>query len=520
MIPRVLALVVAVAGAAIVTVVPTPADALTSGWSMPFKVSGSTRHAWFPDVAADDNGNVHIVWAAEYPEDPRLAIDALWYSHSTGQTFSDPRDIAVVYVGDALRNALAVDSGRRLHLIYKGFGTLQTPNSFDPPRSLGPEDLWYTATDSSNGDSVQRWMRARQITRGTLGYYADLAIDSHGVLHAIWTEADGLGWGLYYARSTDGGMTWSARTPLDDRDQVWWYRTHLIVDEQDALHVVWEVTDDDHLGRTRAAFYARSVDGGRTWTSLQMGGEVPRKNAENDAAGPQQPAIAVDGNHQVLFVYRELETDRIMYRVAQDGTRWSAPQTIPGIRQGVYRPYDIYDAVTDAAGSVHFVMVGYPVGSDVLSLMHVEWDGRAWRAPQVIAAGPPFPEYPKIAISNGNRLHVVWFNGDRITVDRLAVGIWYSTTTTSAPRVISNAAAVPLPDAGRASTTTTPSPERLTVARSVQSAASAAANQTALANPPTSSATPSSVPILAAMAAVGIFVSGVVLVQLLRSREV
>jgi hypothetical protein len=36
-------------------------------------------------------------------------------------------------------------------------------------------------------------------------------------------------------------------------------------------------------------------------------------------------------------------------------------------------------------------------------------------------------------VSRGNRLHLVWFGGDRPSVDRVAVGIWYSTLLTEAP---------------------------------------------------------------------------------------
>jgi hypothetical protein len=423
---------------------PTRVEADGVTWSSPVNLSGNTRHAWFPDIAADDAGNVHVVWAAEYPTPPRQEIDALWYTRGDGTTWTTPTDLAVIYIGDALRSALTVDSARRVHLLYRGFGQLEPQKTFDPPLMLGPEDLWYTSTLASDGGSVKEWLPSHKITRGTLGYYADLEIDSRGVLHAIWTEADSLGWGLYYANSTDGGTTWSEREALDDRNYVWWYRTHLNIDAQDRLHVTWEVTDRDNLGHTRAAFYAHSNDSGRTWAKVQMGGEVPRADAANSVAGPQQPTVGVDGTGQIVFVYREDDTNRIFYRTSTSGDRWSAAQLIPGVRRGAYRPYDVYDMVTDGAGHIHFAYVGTPDGSDAVSLMHSEWDGHGWSSPQVITSGAPYPEYPKLAISGGNRLHLVWFGGDRASIDRLAVGIWYSTAAISAPHSVNTAAAVPV----------------------------------------------------------------------------
>ncbi len=482
---------------------PSPAQAVVGAWSVPLKISGDTRHAWFPDIAADDVGTIHVVWAAEYPTPPRLEVDALWYTRFDGRAWSKPTDIAVVYVGDALRNSLAVDSAKRLHLIYKGFGQLEPPKTFDPPRSLGPEDLWYTRTDTNDGGSTRSWSPSRKITRGTLGYFADLQIDSRGTLHAIWTEADGLGWGIYYANSADGGATWTHRYALDDRNFVWWYRAQLKIDAQDRLHVTWEVTDRDNLGRTRATFYARSVDAGRTWSKVQMGGEVPREGATNSIAGPQQPAIGVDGAGQVVFVYREVETDQLFFRASADGVRWSAAERLPGIRGGIYRPYDVYDMVTDSAGHVHLVAVAYPEGSDALSLVHLEWDGQSWRAPQIITAGQPFAEYPKVAISAGNQLHVVWFGGDRNSIDRLGIGIWYSSASAAAPRSVSSALPVPWPDVvAPAAAEDAPVGSTKQMRRRVMPVANVTTTETLSEIAP-----PSSLPIVASMLPVALLVS-------------
>jgi hypothetical protein len=114
---------------------------------------------------------------------------------------------------------------------------------------------------------------------------------------------------------------------------------------------------------------------------------------------------------------------------------------------------------TDSAGRVHLIVVGYPTGSDWMSLLHSVWDGRGWSAPSVITAAPPipdyaplvaraaegpaarpllsppYPEYPRLAISRGNRLHLVWFGGDRLGIDREPLGVWYSSAMTDAPEI-------------------------------------------------------------------------------------
>ena len=34
------------------------------------KISGDTSGPWFPDVAADDYGNVHVVWNGPFADNP------------------------------------------------------------------------------------------------------------------------------------------------------------------------------------------------------------------------------------------------------------------------------------------------------------------------------------------------------------------------------------------------------------------------------------------------------------------
>jgi BNR repeat-like domain len=414
-------------------------------WSQPAVIS-SGPDGWFPDVAADDRGRVHVVWQGSLPEvasenSPAAGsaggelsikdVSALYYARWDGKSWSRPRDIALIAPqGHALRSSLAVDLADRLHLIYKGLGRLT-------PESLGQEDLWHTVVPGDRGGELSAWQPPVRLTHGPQGYYSDLAVDSHGVLHVIWTESARGSWGIYYSRSTDGGATWSDRMPLEGSGFVWWYRPQLTIDRADRLHVVWELTDAKHLEDTRQTVYALSRDGGRTWTRTTFdGGLESPAGSTSSGGGPQQPVVGVDGAGTIVLVYRDPNTSQVVYRRSADGESWSGATALPGVRLGVVRPHDVYTTATDAAGHVHLVLVGYPPNSDVMSLMHTEWDGQSWSAASTIVSAPPFPEYPRLTVSEGNRLHLVWFDGDKVGIDRLPTGIRYSTALTSAPRVI------------------------------------------------------------------------------------
>ena len=453
---------------------PGPVVAETGRWSQPRQLSGDIG-GWFPDVTADDLGNVYVVWngnlrgaskgnasldaggqafslAPGASRPTQLMSSALYYTRWDGLTWTDPNDIVLGWWGYALRSSIAVDRTGRLHLIHKGLKAL-TSEALGPKGSSGREDLWYTTANGDQAQSVTSWQPSERISQNTVGYFSAIAIDSHGAIHVIWTEYAQNRWGLYYAHSTDGGATWSRRVPLDESGPVFYARAHLKVDAQDRLHAIWETTDPNLLAQgnwyaIREAVYALSKDGGKTWSQQTLTSSLPSHPPDSlrgvsPGPAPQQPAVGIDGKGTILLVFREPVRDQILYSQSTDGVHWSMPALIPGVASGVPRPFDVYDTATDSAGHVHLVVVGYPDGSDSMSLLHCEWDEQRWGQPEVIAGSPPFPEYPRIAVGEGNRLHVVWFGGDDPSTARAAVGIWYSTAQTTAPRVVGQPQPVP-----------------------------------------------------------------------------
>lgn len=428
---------------------PGRAGADTGPWSRPVKIS-TGQSGWFPDVAAADDGRVHVVWNQSQPEETEKdpveevleeeglvqpsvrVLSALYYSRWDGKSWTKPNDIAVAQKGVALRSALAVDGAGHTHLLRLGIGDLQADST-----QHHELDVWHTRSDGARAESVMSWTPPKRVSRDASGYFTDIAIDSRGVIHVIWSENIAGAPALLYSNSRDGGASWSPRVVLDGSSFVWWYRAQLKVDARDRLHVVWEVTDRKNLGSTRGAVYARSEDGGASWSHTIFPENLPPYPFYRlRGPGPQQPTIGIDGRGDTLLVYRDGDTGRVLYRVSTDGIRWSPPAPLPGVRAGVDRPYDVYDTVTDSAGRVHLAVVAYPDGFDTMSLLHAEWNGQGWSSPDVIVGSPPYPEYPRLALSEGRRLHVVWFGGDRHTVDRDPVGIWYSTAETSAPRAV------------------------------------------------------------------------------------
>jgi hypothetical protein len=339
--------------------------------------------------------------------------------------------------GNALRSSIVADPIGLLHLAYRGLNLDASAQAAQSPI----EALRNSVARVGQADRVTAWSPGTPFSRHTPTYFPDIAIDSRGVLHLTWTENDGgSAYGIYYAHSIDGGATWSLATPLEKLNPVYYYRAQLKVGLADELHIVWELVtpaDAEVWAPVPIGFvYARSTDGGESWSQTvflaKPEAQSPRRSVALGGLWPLQPAVGVDGQGRILLIWRDNKSNVIYYQRSSDGALWSPPLPVPGIARGIFRPFDRYDMVTDAAGHVHLVGVGYPTGSTTLTLWHSEWTGNEWLPADAIVSAPPYPEWPRIATSEGNRLHVVWFDGDSDTTGRVPIGIRYSTARSSA----------------------------------------------------------------------------------------
>ena len=89
-----------------------------------------------------------------------------------------------------------------------------------------------------------------------------LAIDSAGNLYAVWRTRHHLDIDIFFARSTDGGQTWSNVVRIND-DIRQAFNPSLAVDTQGRVYVAWQ----NRPGTIATDIYlSQSSDGGRTWS--------------------------------------------------------------------------------------------------------------------------------------------------------------------------------------------------------------------------------------------------------------
>lgn len=275
-------------------------------------------------VALNQGGEVAVAWADQarqdiffqlYGPDGQPSLPEPVNVSGSGEIFSwmprtvisdaDPAQIYILWQeiifsggshGGEILFARSLDGGR----------------SFSPPLNLSRS----IAGDGKGRLSEDFWHN------GSL----DLAQGPTGDLYAAWTEYEGR---LWFARSEDGGASFSEPTTVFDGDPLPAGGPALAVGEDGTVHLAWGVGADPAAD----IYYSRSLDGGRSFST-------PRAVFES-AGHAWAPDLAVGPEGTVHLVYADspegpLRQYRILYSRSENGARFSDPQELPAVPQEHY----------------------------------------------------------------------------------------------------------------------------------------------------------------------------------------
>lgn len=357
-------------------------------------------------AAVDGGGNLHVFWA-----DPD---GTLIYTRRHAQTWTDPIDVLLSPDGSAASDPrVVVDAGGNVHIVWVG--------------GRG----YYASAPAFAADSARAWSSPVPLSAGSV-IGIDIAAGPDGVLHVVYAE---VGSNLFYVRSVDGGRTWSdginVSTLNSSYEATHWPR--LVVSDTGVIHVVWTNVKLPGGWPPLGVYYARSQDGGETWSAPKL----------MDEGGYDQIAVTTAPDGRVYLAWNGMAGSadspsvggRYFTWSADEGDTWGAQATITpgGFTSG--NP----EMAVDSAGTLHLI-------SSVSGVDYTAWDGQRWsdllNLTQPLAGNVGNTERPVLVSGEGNRLHVLFADSKG--------KIWYTTRQTAAPYV----APVPL----AAPTAATPSP--------------------------------------------------------------
>lgn len=262
-------------------------------FSVPMRVNddGAPISHRFESLAIDAHGRVHMVWidkrdqAAAQAGGAAYAGAALYYAalDGPGTTRSLNRKL-VDHSCECCRLALAFDTDDTPVVAWRHIYGRNTRDHallrLDGKSALSriAHDGWEIEACPHHGPS--------------------LAIDAGGAYHVVWfTGAPGRA-GLYYARSTDRGASWSSPRGFGN-SAAQAARPYVLATER-FVHVAWKEFD----GKATAVYAMRSDDGGITWST-------PKAYARSESAS-DHPLLIADGATVYLSWYAAAEGYRLI----------------------------------------------------------------------------------------------------------------------------------------------------------------------------------------------------------------
>ena len=212
---------------------------------------------WFPDVAVDSSGRVHVVWSGAILINGKNFDEVLHTVSADGRQWSPATDImAIESDGEVTRPALLPDPRGLLHLSFRD------PYAF------------YSQAPADQAGQSTAWQAPQQMNHDNWAYFSRMALDRQGRIHLVYTEntntsACSICYQLFYRRSDDNGQTWSQPVSISQLP-TGVAKPQILIDTQNNIHIVWEAGRGGTLGHVTdpaQVAYVASYDGGSSWSA-------------------------------------------------------------------------------------------------------------------------------------------------------------------------------------------------------------------------------------------------------------
>ena len=381
-------------------------------FSAPKNVSNNADSSFTPQVAVDGGGNIYAVWEDDNATNSNNSNILLSRSTDGGVTFSTPTNVSKS-PGLSFSPRIAVDTSGGVNVVWvdntPGHQTIFFSRSTDGGVNFStPVNISNDPSDSAN---------------------PQIAVDATGNISVVW-ENDTINLGVFYAHSTDGGVSFSSPLPLSTNTSGS-YGPQLAVDANGNIFVVWE---DDFSTRAHVSF-SRSADKGATFSTPQL-------NLSKDSTGNSTaPMIALDGggNINVVWVDDSPGYFAIFFtRSSDNGTTFSTAKGISNTSGDSANP----QLAVDASNNVHVVWqhnTPQVFNSDIFFARSADGGATFTNPPLNLSANPGNSTNPWLAVDSAGNLNLGWAD----TTPTIRGNILFSQSadagvTFSAPQNLSN----------------------------------------------------------------------------------
>lgn len=346
-------------------------------WTI-IKLSGGAASAGEPTIAADSQGGIHVFWS-ERSEDSNTTM--LQYARKSDGIWS----LNDIFVGHSRTPDAAVSDDGMVHLVW-----------------AQDNQLMYSQAPIQAGMSATTWAIPSTLADDS-AYNPRLRIDRSGILHLAYSVLDDPP-ALVYMRSADSGESWSRAVFDSPIDNAAAFRPQIAIGENNTIHVVWGMVNTDTFYGGRGVYYARSSDSGLSWNDpIRIDGS--RQLADSDE--PWLASIYARGSSEISVVWDSHANagERRQIWSQDNGLTWSAVEVaLPGfVSQTGPNPM-----VADSAEMLFLFTAGTDNWSEKQGIYVSRWEESEWGDLELVDIRTEEPHFIRTTSTRGNQLHLVW----------------------------------------------------------------------------------------------------------------
>ncbi|NVM03954.1 MAG: VCBS repeat-containing protein [Candidatus Helarchaeota archaeon] len=312
---------------------------ISTGWSNATVISDDSTGwnndtSYIPDIAADNNGNLHVVWM-DYTKGEWGTDSEIMYTNYTAAGWSNATVISDDYTGwnngSSQSPRIITDKNGNIHVVWTDYTVGEWGGGF-----LDSEIMYanYSAAGWSNAtvisDDYTGWNDERSDS-------PEIATDNNSNIHVVWWDDTNGEWGtdseIMYANYTAAG--WSNATLISDiygwnDDNSW--NPSIAMDNNGNIHVAWLDYTDGEWGTDSEIMYTNYTVAG--WSNATVISDD--YTGWNDGTSTQT-SISTDNDGNIHVVWEdatngEWGTDtEIMYTNYNTSTGWSNATVISDI---------------------------------------------------------------------------------------------------------------------------------------------------------------------------------------------
>ncbi|HPA13571.1 MAG TPA: FlgD immunoglobulin-like domain containing protein [Bacteroidales bacterium] len=158
----------------------------------------------------------------------------------------------------------------------------------------------------------QTWSEPVTIFSGGNNETPDFTIDKNGNIHSVCAHKIQTNyWKIFYSKSNDNGLTWSATEDISLNNNLWMYNPKIVADSNNILYVSYDYNTGDP---NNTIILIKKYDGVQ-WSNPDT--------VSTGLPGSMHSRLAIDNNNKLYcFWYNGISGGKIFYRTLENGI-WS-----------------------------------------------------------------------------------------------------------------------------------------------------------------------------------------------------